>query len=198
MKIVRRSLILGLALLLVCSIPALIANHFAFGHSDQDKISPACDGTRLRDIKPCMQSFVDDGSIIGMVTLVDRKGLPVQLDGVGSYKGDSIFQIQSMTKPFVSVGIMLLVEQGKIPSVDSKVSDLPHFQDFPYRDITIKQLLTHTSGMWYREEEKPGVWIGLGPLLTNKLDNAPEMTVRDKSLKIIARHTLTRRCIRWD
>jgi CubicO group peptidase (beta-lactamase class C family) len=42
--------------------------------------------------------------------------------------------------------------------------------------------------MWYRKEEKPGVWIGLGPLLTNKLDKAPEITVRDKSLEFIARH----------
>lgn len=176
---IRRVRLLGLALAFVCSIAALslLSIPSAFAQSDPDQVSP-CDGTRLRDIKPCMQSFVEDGSILGLVTLVDRKGLPLQLDAVGSYKKDSIFQIMSMTKPFVSVGIMILVERGKIPSVDSKVSDLPGFRDFPYRDITIKQLLTHTSGMW----------IGTGPFLPNKLDKAPEITVRDKSLEFVARH----------
>src|SRR5215213_5785308 len=105
---------------------------------------PPCEGTRLRDIKPCMQTFVDDGTILGLVTLIDRRGLPLQVDVVGEYRPDSIFQIASVSKSFLAVGIMILIEQGKIPSVDSKVSALAGFEDFPYRDTTIKQLLTHT------------------------------------------------------
>ena len=135
-----------------------------------------------------MQSFVDYGSLIGAVTLIDKKGILIQTDAVGEYKQDTIFQIQSMSKPFVSVAIMILVERGKIPSVDSKVSDLSGFQDFPYRDITVKQLLTHTSGMWSVKEGKDGMFYGVVPYYLNRLDTAPEVSVRDKSLEFVARH----------
>ena len=54
--------------------------------------------------------------------------------------------------------------------------------------MTLKQLLTHTSGMWYVREEQPGVMVGIAPHLTNKLDKAPDVTVRDKSLAFVARH----------
>jgi CubicO group peptidase (beta-lactamase class C family) len=154
----------------------------------QSKVRPACEGASLRDVKPCMQSFVDDGSIIGLVTLLDRKGLALELASVGQYKPDSIFQIMSMSKPFVAVGIMVLLERGKIPSVDSKVSELPGFQDFPYRDVTIKQLLTHTSGVWYKHKDKSGPLLGIEPLLTNRLDKEPGITIRDKPLAFVAKH----------
>ena len=120
-----------------------------------ENLNPACKGTRLQGIQPCMQSFVDYGSILGLVTLVDDRDLGIQLDAVGQYKTDTIFQIMSMTKPFVAVTIMKLVEQGKIPTIDSRVSRLHGFDDFPYRDITIKQLLTHTSGMCIGKSCRP-------------------------------------------
>ena len=157
-----------------------------------EKLNPACQGSRLRDIRPCMQSFVDYGSILGLVTLVDSRDLGVQLDAVGQYQTDTIFQIMSITKPFVAVAIMKLVEQGKIPSIDSRVSELLGFDDFPYRDVTIKQLLTHTSGMWYWKEPSPGIRTGIAPHLTNKLEKEPETTARDKSLEFVASHYANR------
>ncbi len=156
--------------------------------SEWELLNPACRGTRLQDIRPCMQSFVDHGSVLGLVTLVDNGDLGVQLDAVGQYETDAIFQITSMTKPFVAVAIMTLVERGAIPSVDSRVSELEGFDDFPYRDITITQLLTHTSGIWYWKEPSPGIRTGIAPHLTNKLEKEPETTVRDKSLDFVARH----------
>ena len=135
-----------------------------------------------------MQSFVDHGSVLGLVTLVDNGDLGVQLDAVGQYETDAIFQVMSMTKPFVAVAVMMLVERGAIPSVDSRVSELEGFDDFPYRDITITQLLTHTSGIWYWKEPSPGIRTGIAPHLTNKLEKEPETTVRDKSLDFVARH----------
>lgn len=155
----------------------------------QPKPRPACDaGHRLQDIKPCLQTFVDDESVTGMVALVDRTGEPTQLDAVGDFKTDSIFQIMSMSKPFIAVGTMMLVEQGKIPSVDSKVSALRGFEKFPYPDVTIRQLLTHTSGMWFKHEVSARTWHGIEPLLTNTLDKAPATTVRDKPLAFVAKH----------
>jgi len=153
-----------------------------------ERLSPSCKGNNLRSIRPCMQSFVDYGSLIGAVTLIDRKGIRVQTDAVGEYNQDTIVQIQSMSKPFVSVALMILVERGKIPSVDSKVSDLSSFQDFPYPNVTVKQLLTHTSGMWSVKEGKDGMFFGVVPYYLNRLDKALEISVRDKSLEFVAKH----------
>src|SRR5262245_13694986 len=63
-----------------------------------DKLNPACLATKAQDIKRCMQSFVDYGSILGVVTLVDRQNR-MQLDAVGTFKPDTIFQVMSISKP---------------------------------------------------------------------------------------------------
>ena len=153
-----------------------------------DKLNAACNSTRVRDIGPCMQSFVDYGDILGLVTLVDSKELGIHVDAVGRFHPNTIFQIMSMSKPFVSIAVMKLVEQGKISSVDVRVSQLRGLEDFPYQGITVRQLLTHTSGIWYLREPQPGIRTGIAPHLTNKLEKAPEVTVRDKSLEFVAKH----------
>jgi CubicO group peptidase (beta-lactamase class C family) len=153
-----------------------------------DGLDQSCKGTRLSDIRPCMQSFVDFGSILGLVTLVDDGDFGIQIDAVGNYETDTIFQIMSMTKPFVAVAILKLVEQGRIPSIESRVAQLPGLDDFPYRDITIRQLLTHTSGVWYWKEPSPGIRTGIAPHLTNRLEKEPSVTIRDKSLDYVASH----------
>ena len=152
------------------------------------KLSPTCATANSRDIPSCLRSFVEAGHVLGVVTVADGPGIGSRIDAVGNVTPTSIFQIMSMTKPFVAVAIMRLVEQGKIPSVDTPVSELPGLDDFPYKGVTLKQLLTHTSGMWYVREEQPGVMVGIAPHLTNKLDKAPDVTVRDKSLAFVARH----------
>ena len=153
-----------------------------------EQLDPACLGTRWQDIKPAMQSFVDYGTILGAVTLVDRRGSPLQTDAVGAFAPDTIFQVMSMAKPIVSVLVLKLIEDGKIPSSETRVVTLPGFADFPYRDVTIKRLLTHTSGIWYRRDLAPGVRAGVAPHLTNKFDKEPETSTRDKTLDFVARH----------
>lgn len=61
----------------------------------------------------------------------------------------SVFHMASVSKPFVATAIIQLVEQGKI-NLDGKLTAyLPYFKmaDSLYKDITIKQMLTHTSGI---------------------------------------------------
>jgi CubicO group peptidase (beta-lactamase class C family) len=77
---------------------------------------------------------------------------------------DSIFQIMSMTKPVTATGIMILMEEGKLALSDPVEKHLPEFRSQwmiesqsadrksralkrPSRPITIRDLLTHTSGM---------------------------------------------------
>lgn len=57
---------------------------------------------------------------------------------------DSIFEMASVTKMFTATAVMLLVREGKL-SLDEEYTDL--FPEYPYKGVTIRHLLTHTSGM---------------------------------------------------
>jgi CubicO group peptidase (beta-lactamase class C family) len=118
-----------------------------------------------------MKTFVDQGTVAGVVTLLARHGVIASLDAVGyqdletkkPMKTDSIFQIMSMTKPVVAVAIMMLVEEGKVAVSDPVEKHLPEFRGLwmnttkpgekerrqvrPPHAITLRDLLTHTSGM---------------------------------------------------
>ena len=131
---------------------------------------------RLRRIAPVMQAYVDKQLIPGCVTLVARQGKVVHLDSLG-YKHvdnaepmqtDTIFRIASMTKPIVSLALMLLFEEGKFQLHDPVAKFLPVFAKMTVRkkddkgveqivpakrQINIRHLLTHTAGFAaeYRE-----------------------------------------------
>jgi methyl acetate hydrolase len=135
---------------------------------------PALDGTGASAIDRMFQAAVDKGEIPGVVAAVTNKDRIVYLKAFGKKdvaKGvpmstDSLFRIASMTKPITSVGIMMLYEQGKLRLDDPAGDYLPAFkgrpvmatfnnQDATYttrpasREITIRHLLTHTSGLGY-------------------------------------------------
>ena len=128
------------------------------------------DAERIARIAPRMQQFVDEKSAAGYVTLVARRGQIVHHNAVGTQdieakrpmRENSIFQIASMTKPITAAGIMILMEQGKLAVTDAVETHLPEFRGLkmvlardgdrvtlgpPPRKITIRDLLTHTSGL---------------------------------------------------
>lgn len=135
------------------------------------------DTGRLARIAPRMQSFVDKGVVSGAVTLVQRHGEVVYLEAAGyqdlekktPMRTDTIFEIMSITKPVTSVGILMLVEEGRVALYDPVEKYLPEFRGLwvidarvpnhdrpgdserslkrPSRPITVYDLLTHTSGM---------------------------------------------------
>ncbi|MFT5195611.1 MAG: CubicO group peptidase (beta-lactamase class C family) [Cellvibrionaceae bacterium] len=127
---------------------------------------------RLERIRPAMQTFVDSGSFAGLSTMIARKGKVVHFEQVGQMdkeanvpmSADAIFRIYSMTKPIVSVALMTLYEHGKFLLDDPVGKFIPAFNDLKvfdsYQDgelktvdldrpVTIKHLLTHTSGLTY-------------------------------------------------
>lgn len=69
-------------------------------------------------------------------------------------KKESVFQLASVSKQFTAAAIMLLKERKKIQLTDTVTT---YFPDFPYKNITIKNLLNHTSGLpkyfWIAEHE---------------------------------------------
>ena len=125
---------------------------------------------KLGEVRKRMQAFVDDKTIAGAVTLVARNGQIAALDTVGQadianakpMKPDTMFWIASMTKPITATAIMILRDQGKLSIDDPLEKHLPEFknqwlignksQDVltlkrPARPVTLKDLLTHTSGV---------------------------------------------------
>lgn len=126
---------------------------------------------KLALIKPRMQAGVDQGSIPGAVSMIVQDGKVAHLEAVGyadleakkPMRTDTIFQIMSMTKPITGIGIMILMEEGKLSITDPVERHLPEFKNQwmvkeregkesmvlvrPSRPITILDLLTHTSGM---------------------------------------------------
>ncbi len=61
-----------------------------------------------------------------------------------SLKITSQFELASVSKPLTAIGVLLLTEQGKL-RLDQTVTDF--YPDFPYEGVTIRQLLTHRSGL---------------------------------------------------
>ena len=140
--------------------------------------SDGVDSARLAAIPARVRHFVDSGSIAGAVMLVQRHGQTVHLSAVGMQnvedkvpmRTDSIFQIMSMTKPFTSVGIMMLVEEGRVDLWNPVEKYLPEFHAMtlrlpsgelarPSRPITLRDLLTHSSGMGDPEGEVQDILV---------------------------------------
>jgi CubicO group peptidase (beta-lactamase class C family) len=128
------------------------------------------DAAKLAAIGPRMQQFVNEGTIAGAVTVVGNAGGIVQYDAVGFQNLESkqpmprnaVFRIASMTKPITAIGIMILQDEGKLSVEDPVEQHLPEFKGQmlvekregdrvilkkPPRPITIRDLLTHTSGL---------------------------------------------------
>jgi CubicO group peptidase (beta-lactamase class C family) len=124
---------------------------------------------RLLDV---FQSEIDRQRLPGAVLLMARHGKIALLEGLGQQDAaagipmtvDSIFRIYSMTKPIVSVAVMMLVEQGKLLLADPVAKYLPEFAAqqvavqeaqgrvtlrAPERAATVQDLLRHTAGLTY-------------------------------------------------
>jgi CubicO group peptidase (beta-lactamase class C family)/L-ascorbate metabolism protein UlaG (beta-lactamase superfamily) len=116
--------------------------------------------TALSAINERLRSFIDDREIAGATTLVATRDGTIYLDSIGKadiagdkpMRSDTIFWIASMTKPITATAVLMLQDEGKL-SVDDPVEKyLPEFKALktsggqPAR-LTIRHLLTHTSGM---------------------------------------------------
>jgi CubicO group peptidase (beta-lactamase class C family) len=127
---------------------------------------------RLERIATAVQRDIDDKRIAGAETLVIRHGHVAWSKGQGMMDReankpmppDAIFRICSMTKPITSVAVMMLYEQGFFLLDDPVSKYLPEFKNpkvlvkpasgEPYtipatKEITIRDLLRHTSGLTY-------------------------------------------------
>src|SRR5438477_11424507 len=168
------------------------------------KPNTAINYERLSLIDSVMSNYIKNNWLTGAVTIIIKDNQLIQYKGYGYQDFDSkkrmptdaIFRIMSQTKAIVSVGAMMLYEQGKF-LLDEPISDfIPEFKhpvvidkfnaaDTTYttkpakREITFRDLLTHTSGIGYADigEErmkviysKAGIPSGLGYFDAGLLD----------------------------
>ena len=160
---------------------------------------------RLERIATAVQSDIDQKRIAGAVTLVIRHGHVAWFKSQGmmdreankSMRPDAMFRICSMTKPITSVAVMMLYEEGRFLLDDPISNYLPEFKNpkvlvkppsgEPYsipatREITIRDLLRHTSGLTYDWNhdlgpmyQSAGVASGLMPYDGTIADNTKKL-----------------------
>jgi CubicO group peptidase (beta-lactamase class C family) len=126
---------------------------------------------RVRHLVEVMQSEVAKARLPGAVALIARHGKVLLHQTVGQQDPaqgvpmelDSIFRIYSMTKPIVSVAVMVLMERGQLLLSDPVAKYLPEFSDVqvstvvdgnavqqrPQSAPTVQDLLRHTAGLTY-------------------------------------------------
>ena len=131
---------------------------------------------RLQRLSDRMKLGVDKGEIPGAVVLVARRGKVAYQESFGlrdpdtraPMRADTVFRIASMTKPFTSLAIMMLAEEGRLSIAEEAAKYLPSFKDLkvgvarrsadgrsevvlesPRKPMTIQDLLRHTSGLTY-------------------------------------------------
>lgn len=135
---------------------------------------------RLARIGDHMKRYIDAGKIAGTLTLVARRGQVAYLEPQGHLEierrrpvtADAVWRIYSMTKPITSVGLMMLYEEGRFQLDDPVHRFIPSWQNlrvfvggnYPTfktapveRPMTIRDLLSHTSGLTYGFMERTNV-----------------------------------------
>ena len=136
--------------------------------------------TRLDRIRGHFQRYIDDGKLAGTLTLVARHGQVaffepqghLELEGRRPMHQDAVFRIYSMSKPITTVALMMLLEKGLCQLDDPVHRFIPSWEklgvfvggSYPtflrapaLRPMTIRDLLSHTSGLTYGFMERTNV-----------------------------------------
>jgi CubicO group peptidase (beta-lactamase class C family) len=174
---IRKSHLLLLAALLLGSCNSTQKDRLAWHKKPLAMAAPESAGfssERLKRIDQLFQEYVDQHKIAGVTALVARRGKIVYYRSTGFddvekkilLKKDAIFRIASQTKAITTVAAMMLYEEGKFLLNDPVSKYLPEFRnpqlvasfnkkDSSYttrpakREVTIHDLMTHTSGYCY-------------------------------------------------
>jgi CubicO group peptidase (beta-lactamase class C family) len=164
--------LLASVLIIICfisTVPTLTYGQFATVEPEKVGFS----SERFERLDQLIQKQIDEEKMAGVNTLVLRHGKAAYFKSAGMMnieeqipmKKDAIFRIASMSKAVTSVAVMMLYEEGKFMLNDPVADYIPAFEDpvvavtdssekgyhtVPAeRPITIRHLLTHTSGLTY-------------------------------------------------
>ena len=173
MKILRFSLLSLFCLILLACGTGTYAPEHGLPLAEPDKVGFSSQG--LDKIEPKLQEYIDKGQLPGFLTVVAKSGKIVHfqpqgmrdVDAQKPVEADTIFRIYSMSKPITSVAVMILIDEGKLKLYDPIENYIPAFKDMKVfnkeqtethdvqKKMTIKHLLTHSSGLTYGWGDKP-------------------------------------------
>ena len=155
---------------------ALLISSYSVGVFSIDLTPPQRQGfspAKLQQLEQHFQGYVDENKLAGLTTLVARRGKLVHLKSYGvmntqtgrAMQQNAVFRVYSMTKPITGVAMMMLWEEGKFQLDDPVSKYLPAFKDQQVfiglhedgkfqtepaaREMTIRDLMRHTSGLTY-------------------------------------------------
>ncbi|NNE91730.1 MAG: beta-lactamase family protein [Verrucomicrobiales bacterium] len=94
-----------------------------------------------------IQTEVDSGTLESAVLDVRRGSFSFSQAFGKAASADAIFLLASITKPMAAAGVMLLADRGELKLSDQARKFIPEFSEGDRKDITIEQLLIHTSGL---------------------------------------------------
>ena len=171
----------------VVAVAALLASGFGATLAMSKAEDVGMSSERLKRIHPMIQSHIDAKDFSGAVTLVARKGKVIHFEAHGladveakaPMKTDTLFRLASMTKPVTAVSILMLLEEGKLVLSDPVSKFVPEYKNpqvavwnLPSdpagaglhlvpaaREITVRDLLTHTSGLANAFEGPAGEYV---------------------------------------
>ena len=137
-----------------------------------------------KSVSAAVKPFVDDGNLAGAVMLVANKDKTLDAESIGwadiaakmKMPLDALFWIASMSKPITATALMMLVDEGKVKLDDPVEKYIPEFKDVvvpdekvekgktptkfrkPSHPITVREVLSHTSGLPFGSpEERPTI-----------------------------------------
>jgi CubicO group peptidase (beta-lactamase class C family) len=157
-------------------IVALVATLAAPAALAADPESVGLSQSRLERIDAMLEQRIAAGELAGAVAVVARRGTVAHVAVLGvmdletrqPMSNATLFRIASMTKPIVAAGVLLMVEENKLRLNDPVSRYIPEFRNLevavaqpeagsgasvgfervaPQREVTIKDLLTHVSGL---------------------------------------------------
>ena len=178
-----RRILYHLALLIAIALAAPVHSQ-ELPRAEPDALGMS--SARLDRLSAVLGEYVEEGQLPGTVVMVLRHGHVVYADAAGHrdieagdpMEPDAIFRIASQTKALVSVGIMMLQEEGKLHISDPVSDYLPAFARTTVavprdggagydvveaaRPITLRDLLTHTAGIGYGSGPGGDMWAQAG------------------------------------
>jgi CubicO group peptidase (beta-lactamase class C family) len=152
----------------------LLTGVFSNAQSDFEISSPESQGIsseKLTLLNQAMHSYVDDNELSAIQTAIVKNGKLIHFDSYGSsdisendpLEEDDIFRIASMTKPIVSIGLMMLYEEGKFNLNDPVYKYIPEFKNLTIKKrkkvkpvknhVKIIDLLRHSAGLNFKGPE---------------------------------------------
>ena len=143
----------GLLVLLTC----LVAADIEARRETAAAAEAGLDARRLDEIQPVVQAAIMEKKLPGAVVLVGRGDKVAYQKAIGNravepsiepMTVDTVFDLASLTKVVATTtSVMKLLEDGRIRLNDRVATFIPGFERYRKADITIRHLLTHTSGL---------------------------------------------------